>query len=194
MDLILPSNMIISCGNCGVSLKVDPAKLHPERPLVKCPKCGGINRVRLPSPSGPAPLPAVAGWLVVHDEAAEVQTLELKPGENTVGRQSPTSNAHIQVATSDPYMSRSHATITIGMGKNGQPEYLLRDAGSANGTFLNGDRESRLSPYDEIYLSDGDVIQMGRTKLVLKTLKMASDAADARRQATSNDYQQTIIT
>jgi len=40
--------------------------------------------------------------------------------------------------------------------------YLVEDVGSANGTFLNG---QRLTPYLPHVLKDGDELQLGRVKL-----------------------------
>jgi len=42
------------------------------------------------------------------------------------------------------------------------PAYLIEDVGSANGTFLNG---QRLTPYLPHVLKDGDALQLGHIKL-----------------------------
>lgn len=61
----------------------------------------------------------------------------------------------------DPGVSRRHAEVRIG---NDGPhlQALLRDLGSTNGTYLNGDRIG-----DE-ELRDGDRITMGRTSLTFR--------------------------
>ncbi|MDO8588083.1 MAG: FHA domain-containing protein [Armatimonadota bacterium] len=56
----------------------------------------------------------------------------------------------------DPRVSRGHATLTY---ENGQ--YVLRDAGSTNGTFVNNTRVT------ERVLNAGDTIQVGGTTMIL---------------------------
>ena len=53
----------------------------------------------------------------------------------------------------DRIVSKEHARVTL--GPNGQ--YILRDVGSLNGTFVNGER------VDEHMLKSGDQVSMGST-------------------------------
>ncbi len=115
------------------------------------------------------------GWLVVKDQLTDTQTFTLKLGSNTIGRRSEKRPSVHMVVTQDEYMSRPHCTIEVRMGRLGTPEYILRDGAlvdgqwkrSLNGTYLNG-KEPGLSEYDQLYLTDGDTVQIGETKLVLK--------------------------
>jgi len=59
------------------------------------------------------------------------------------------------IVLENPQVSRNHATIERADGK-----HVLRDAGSTNGTFVNGQRVSQHT------LVPGDVIQIGAFKLV----------------------------
>ncbi len=54
-------------------------------------------------------------------------------------------------------VSRRHCKISYDEGK-----YFVEDLGSANGTFLNGER---LTPYLPHILEDGDELQLGRVRL-----------------------------
>lgn len=98
----------------------------------------------------PAPRPRrIVAALVVHDPG---QT-DLKPGQaiplndkNHIGR-APNNS----VVIDDPHVSRAHAFI----GRRGAA-WILVDKGSANGTFLNGQRISR-----PVALRHGDVISVG---------------------------------
>jgi pSer/pThr/pTyr-binding forkhead associated (FHA) protein len=54
-------------------------------------------------------------------------------------------------------VSRRHCKILQGAG-----EYFIEDLGSANGTFLNGER---LTPYLPHSLEDGDDLQLGSVRL-----------------------------
>ncbi len=62
--------------------------------------------------------------------------------------------ADLSFRDSDSHMSRSHFLIEVGNGKA-----VLRDLGSQNGTFVNGDRVTKTP------LEDGDRITAGRTIL-----------------------------
>ncbi len=187
--------LTVSCGKCGVALRVDTSKLNPASPLVKCPKCGGVNRIKLPETSSVSAPSAneVWGWLVVHDEAAASKTFDLRLGKQVIGRISFSNPADIMIETADKYMSRSHCVIEVSLSKTGTPAFVLSDPGSANGTFLNENADSRLSPYDQVYLNDGDVIQIGRTQVVLKTRKLADNQQAAEKAVANNDYLKTII-
>lgn len=212
--------MIVKCGNCRVQLQFDESSLNPQRPAVKCPKCGAINRIPLNKPSEetqvqPPPQqqpdvhahektqlmtaneevePEELGWIIVHDENAPTQTFPLKKGQNIIGRKSLSKPADIMIETQDKYMSRNHCIIEVNKASAGQGyEYIISDVGSTNGTFINADDQNRLKEGDEVYLMDGNTIQAGRTKMVLKTLKVSRSAADALKTVIHTNYSRTII-
>lgn len=66
----------------------------------------------------------------------------------------------------DREVSKEHATIER-MGR----DYILRDLGSSNGTFVNGKRVA------ELRLRDGDEISLGTSKLVFHTGETAGATA-----------------
>ncbi|MEO8216311.1 MAG: SpoIIE family protein phosphatase [Acidobacteriota bacterium] len=77
------------------------------------------------------------------------------PHENiTLGRA-----AECTIPIKDRYLSRKHAELVPGDGN-----WVLKDCGSANGTYLNGVRLDR-----ESALKSGDRIKMGDTELVFQT-------------------------
>ncbi len=82
-------------------------------------------------------------------------------GHNTLGRHP--SNTH-QVL--DKIVSKEHCHIDLVEGR-----YILRDYGSLNGTFVNGERVS------EVALNPGDEIKMGSTRIIFD-----ADAAATRQQ------------
>jgi serine phosphatase RsbU (regulator of sigma subunit)/pSer/pThr/pTyr-binding forkhead associated (FHA) protein len=65
----------------------------------------------------------------------------------------------------DRYLSRRHAEI-IAVGK----QWVLKDLGSANGTYLNGSRVDA-----DIPLKAGDRIRLGDTELVFETAEKNTD-------------------
>jgi GAF domain-containing protein len=65
--------------------------------------------------------------------------------------------ASCDVSLRDPHVSRTHARVDAVEGL-----YVLTDAGSANGTSLNG---HRISKETSLLLRDGDVIGVGETRI-----------------------------
>ncbi len=203
--------MDISCKKCGTRLQVP----DPSTPIYKCTSCGYPNPVirslsgQVPaasvSPSAPlpraTPQPAELGWLVVHDENAAKQTLPLRIGRQVVGRKSVSKPCDVMIETSDPYMGRNHCIIEVKPNRSGGYEFFLTDVKttngrpeqmSTNGTFVNA-LPTQLKPKDVVYLHDGDTIQMGQTKVVLKTLNSSPTGQDASRIVESSDYMPTVI-
>ena len=88
------------------------------------------------------------------------RTFALVQGDNRVGRQSD------PITLSDGTASRQHASM---MRENGN--WVLSDLGSANGTFLNGER--LLKPTE---LHRGDQIRCGSTIMVFSTADTATPA------------------
>ena len=211
--------MKAKCGKCKTSVNVNVDNVTTTVVKFKCPVCGTLNRLDLskfknkgqasndkttvnisgthgmsniPGPPSPQNLDDVMGWLVVHDENTRQQTHSLKMGKNIVGRKSVSKPCDVMIDTDDTYMSRNHFAIEIGLGVNGL-EYLVYDVTSTNGTFINADKDKRLSQSDRIYLSDGDTIQAGRTKMVLRTKKMAGTAKNATDTVINTAPLKTII-
>jgi hypothetical protein len=61
-----------------------------------------------------------------------------------------------------------HCVIRVQHGKNGQLQYILWDAPSNTGTFYMNDI---LRDNEKVSLSDGDIITIGATTLILRTAK-----------------------
>jgi K+-sensing histidine kinase KdpD len=91
--------------------------------------------------------------LLVIKGADEGKQFELTGGKSTVGRD-PSNSIRLH----DTEVSRRHAEF-----EEAAHGYLLRDKGSANGTFVNNERIL------EVLLSTGDHIQIGQTTVVYST-------------------------
>ena len=79
----------------------------------------------------------------------------------------------------DPEVSRRHALVAQGEGDgddDGARDWRLRDEGSHNGTFVNGQRVER------VRLAAGDVIRVGQHLLLLQHLDLAASQRLARRR------------
>ncbi len=85
---------------------------------------------------------------------------QLEGGAISIGRASDCS-----IPIKDRYLSRKHAEIVQSHGT-----WVLKDCGSANGTYLNGVRVERDHP-----LRGGDRIRLGDTELVFETSEHNTD-------------------
>ncbi|WP_165840831.1 FHA domain-containing protein [Larkinella punicea] len=194
----------VKCPKCGYLNPLPQTLSAPEQPadgetLIR-EKDNEETWIKTPGDAKP-PLPEILGWLIVHDEKTAAQTFNLKKGRNTVGRVSQKSPSDLMIQTEDRYMSRPHCTLDVKINKMGQVDYVLQDGAaqpdgtrknSQNGTFLNG-QEPALHPSEQIYLKDGDTIQIGETKMVLKTFRMSESLQKAHRQVEGSDYTRTIL-
>ena len=81
--------------------------------------------------------------LILTTANGETVHLALKPEENTLGR-----GPQNDIVIDSPQASRVHAVITV------EPAFVsIRDLGSRNGTFVNGDRvQTQLLANDDIIL------------------------------------------
>jgi hypothetical protein len=143
--------------------------------------------------------PTEFGWLVVHDEFTKTDTFPLVEGVNRIGRcsQDADSSINISIVTSDAYMSRYHCELEV-RRVNHKLEYIISDKStrrkkqSTNGTYINASHR-RLLPSEEVIIHDGDTIQLGATKLVLKTPVEVKNAAEAEMFVQQTDYSKTVI-
>lgn len=99
----------------------------------------------------------VVAWLVHAAGPHRGRDVRLGAGITRVGS---ARDADIQLS-GDSYASSKHAEITIDRGGA-----QLRDLGSTNGTFVNGDRVQNAS------LVDGDRVRFGTAELVFKCVQL----------------------
>ncbi len=136
----------------------------------------------------------IAGWLVVHTENKKQETFNLKEGRNSIGRK--TSKNIPDIPIIDNYVSRHHAVVFVRKNQKYEYEYTIADNAEAlgkpsmNGTFVNGDAQ-RITD-KSVKLKDGDTIQVGETKLVLKTTQVAIDVESAVKLVGKTGYKKTV--
>lgn len=196
--------MKVKCGKCKakVNLKTEGVKTTIVR--FKCPVCNTVNKLDLNKTKEKHKIinektqvnientNNIVGWLVVHDENTKQQTHNLKMGKNIIGRNSESKPCEVMIDTEDKYMSRNHFAIEVNLGTKGL-EYLVYDVTSTNGTFINANKENKLNQMDKVFLTDGDTIQAGRTKMVLRIKKVAGTAKNATNTVISMKHLKTII-
>lgn len=85
---------------------------------------------------------------------------QLQGASNSIGRASDCS-----IPIKDRYLSRKHAEIVVAGG-----EWVLKDCGSANGTYINGSRVER-----DHRLHNGDRIRLGDTEILFETSEHNTD-------------------
>lgn len=115
------------------------------------------------------------GWLVVIRAAEENRQgtlVELDRPTVVLSRAgAPPSGADKLVEFDDSFMSSGHAVLRSPPGGNRDGAFTIADrdnpSPSANGTFVNA---HKLEPGEVIRLSDGDVIKVGATELLFKSL------------------------
>lgn len=212
--------MEITCRKCHSKLTISNAATTP---IFKCTSCGYPNPVvpgggqaasasqagqakafQPFAPERPAAAPAGGkelGWLVVHDENAEQQTYPLRVGKQVIGRKSVSRPCDIMIETGDTFMGRNHCILEVKPSRSGGYDFFISDVKltsgtaeqmSTNGTFVNA-IPTPLKPKDMVYLNDGDTIQMGKTKVVIKTLITSTSAQDASRIVQETEYAPTVI-
>lgn len=145
------------------------------------------------SNSQPQPKADVPGWLVVHDETTRPQMFELKMGTNTVGRKS-AMPVDISIETADITMSRRHCAIEVMLDqRRGEYDFLISDLNAVNGTIVNGQVRRRLNERDIVYLNDGDVFQLGMTKVVLKKNTELKRKEKVVQEVLNQPYAPTVV-
>lgn len=107
--------------------------------------------------------PGVA-FLILESERQKYK-YQLKDGIQVIGRKSSNKYPDIALDTDDRSVSRTHCIIDSFKNMTDKRCFVIRENNSKNGTYLNG---NKLSQDDEIYLEDGDDIQLGHISLIFK--------------------------
>jgi predicted Zn finger-like uncharacterized protein len=190
--------MIVTCPSCNARLRLNEKALSPQNPYINCVRCN--TRIMIELPKEPAPLiedhtfifePAEVGWVIVHDEFTEAQTLPLKPGKQTVGRSSPNKPCDVMITSQDRYMSRTHLIVEVVRGKDGVYKYWVSEHPECtNPTFID---TYPLKRGTTVELVDGVIMQLGKTKVILKTSAVSGTARKATETVMNTDFAKTVI-
>lgn len=164
----------IRCPKCDEAILFDETKYEPGRILVfECPECHKQFKIRIPQPKVAQPEDetnepeeTIYGKLVVLENAFHFkQEIPLYAGENIVGRLIKGSHANAAIKTVDPSMDTTHCIITVTPRADGTACFVLRDAPSNTGTFLQNEI---LSDRDRVNITEGDIITIGATTMILR--------------------------
>jgi pSer/pThr/pTyr-binding forkhead associated (FHA) protein len=193
----------VFCGNklCKSKLVIDTNAINLDNPKIQCKVCGQyslidrefIAKTLLNEQNEKLEMEKInVGFLIVHDENTKSQTFTLKSGRNCIGRKDADKPCDIMIETEDAYMSRNHCIIEGRIDRSGNIRLILYDLGSLNGTYLN-ENPKRLSKEDKVYLEDGDTIQIGKTKVMVKLIRTSRNAEEARKNVLNLPYSKTVI-
>lgn len=171
----------ISCPKCKAGLKVMFSKPKPKEELLTAHTVYGPQEPKpVPQDNGSTQLGGAAVGVATSGstQLAPPQTFvrqamlvfngesfDLELGENSVGRKANTSHASLQIPTTDRYMSRQHVLITVRRLPDGALKSVLRNDQNKNDTLIDG---QAIENGDEIRLTNGNRITMGRTNLLYK--------------------------
>ncbi|MCR5157774.1 MAG: FHA domain-containing protein [Prevotella sp.] len=161
-----------------------------KKKIIKCPRCQGILEVTNPKAEPvlliTCPNPQCGAKMRVTFDTGETQLAEtertddqpgrlafggiyypLAEGENSVGRQSKTSKATIQLPTDDLSMSRAHVRIMVHRLKSGRVKAIISDMRGADKQQQLPTRidDEPMMPEDAFVLTHGDSITLGNTRI-----------------------------
>ncbi len=98
------------------------------------------------------------------DEQLPKFCFPLGPGADVIGR-----DEACTIQLIDSQISRRHASIRFDVAVGG---FVTSDLGSANGTYLNGNKVS-----EPTLLREGDIIEVGHSRLVFTTRRFKDQMA-----------------
>lgn len=166
----------VRCPKCNSYTFFDETRYQPGQRLVfVCNECKKQFAIKAPTPPQ---LPSDgennealslggqgASIIVVENAFHYRQEIPLEMGDNVFGRYVQGTNINKPIETVDPSVDTRHCIIRVQRGKDGQLQYILRDAPSGTGTFYMNEI---LRNQDRIRLQDGSIITIGATTLILK--------------------------
>ena len=120
------------------------------------------------APFGPGPAPRAEtmilggpppsfAWLVIREGPRAGRLFRLDAEGTTIGR-----DPQCDIILDDEAASRRHAKVWAEENEGGASQFFIQDLATSNGTFINGEQILKQA------LSDGDVVEIGETKLVFK--------------------------
>lgn len=152
--------LVFVCPQCNkqFGLRIGPGKLHPRR--------------KDEQPDEQANSKEWGSIVVIENVFHYKQVLPLVYGENVIGRYVRGNDITTPIETVDPSVDTKHCMINVGYDKRGQLQYLLRDAPSETGTFV----QTHILKDNEKYpLHDGDVVTIGATTFILRAANGEDD-------------------
>ena len=159
----------IRCPKCFQTIMFAETQYEAGRILVfECAECHKQFKIRLPRSKNNQDLPKnlPVGYLTILENAFQFkQVLPIILGENIIGRSVKGTKANLAFRTVDPSIDTTHCIITAEKEKDGRTLFLLQDAPSNTGTFL---QNQLLQPREQAIIKEGDIINIGAATMILK--------------------------
>ena len=165
----------VRCPKCNHYITFDETQYQSaERLVFECEECHKQFVIRLDSSSIHAKKGEetnseadnkYGSIIVVENVFHYRQVIPLDMGDNVFGRYVKGNSINKPIETVDPSVDTRHCIIRVQRNKQGQLQYILRDAPSGTGTFYMNEI---LRDVDRVRLSDGAVITIGATTLILQ--------------------------
>lgn len=172
----------VRCPKCDQYITFDETQYQTGQSLVfQCPSCGrqfgiriGTSKLRQTQKEESAALQddqsaadTEYGSIIVIENAFHYkQVLPLRMGDNTIGRYQKGNPVNTPIETVDPSVDLLHCVINVSRDAKGRLRYVLRDANSNTGTFVDN---TELSPRERRIITDGTLFTIGATSIILKT-------------------------
>ena len=156
----------IRCPKCDDFIPFDETRVEPGVSLAfRCVHCGKDFSIKFKA----KPEKEVAGYpfgyiTVLENVFCEKQIIPLSLGENMFGRRSKGTVISSPIETGDMSMDRKHCIIYVEQ-KLDKIIYTVKDFDSVTGTFVMNDI---LQKNERRIISDGDIITIGATTLILR--------------------------
>ena len=173
-SFVAPAEEEVFCPNCGQPMLASwGATCGNCRPRMASPKTMFMSTV---DGKGVATVPGISlGWLVVLSSLDARYTgslLELTTPVTILSRGGQENTSmETWVDFNDKFISNGHALVYRPKQATHDDAFTVRDrevpGPSANGTFVNS---HKLAPGEVAELSEGDIVRVGRTELMFKSL------------------------
>lgn len=174
----------VRCPKCDHYIIFDETQYENGQSLVfQCPECGrqfgiriGVSKLRQTQKEEnehpEEPEKADFGSIIVIENVFHYkQVLPLKLGDNTIGRYQKGNPVSTPIETVDPSVDLLHCILNVSRDKHGRLRYILRDANSNTGTFVDN---TEIPPRERRVIGDGTLFTIGATSIILS---LPSDTA-----------------
>lgn len=165
----------IRCPKCDESIQFEETQYAKGSILVfECPNCHKQFKIRIPKATGTQKSiekteKQPIGILTVLENAFQFkQEIPLYEGDNVIGRLVQGQKNNAAIKTVDPSIDTTHCIIHANYFPNGKTRFVIRDAPSNTGTFV---QNVILKDQDRTIISEGTIINIGAATLILHSLE-----------------------
>ena len=169
----------VRCPKCDQFTIFDETLYQPGQSLVfQCANCGkqfgiriGVSKLRNTqrddmNPDEQANVHGCGSIVVIENVFHFKQVIPLSMGDNIIGRYQKDSRVNCPIETVDPSVDITHCVINVSRDKRGRLRYILRDANSNTGTFVDN---TEITPRERRVIENGTLFTIGATSILLKT-------------------------